>query len=92
MVEKNGYASMFRSAYVDRWGHCSFNLAEWLVAIETMKIRLDTGDWPSLDPKDLNDLGVSLDSTSTSRFCKFKGVEKYNHTWVPTVADYLGEK
>ncbi|TWT80353.1 o-phthalyl amidase [Planctomycetes bacterium CA13] len=91
LVREKGHSKLFRSAYVDRWGHCSFSVAEWLAAIETMNQRLDTGVWPSTSPETLNKLGQSLDPAGTTRFSEYKGVAKYNRTWVPTASDYLGE-
>lgn len=91
LVAKNGFSELFRSAYVDRWGHCSFSVSEWIAAIETMMQRLDKGEWPSTEPEDLNQLGQSMDSTSTTRYYHFQKVKKYNRTWVPSVKDYRGK-
>lgn len=90
LVRKKGYSRFYRSAYVDRWGHCSFSLAEWLAAIETVMMRLDTGVWPGTDPAALNELGKSLDPAGEARFCEFKGVERYNRIWLPAEEDFLG--
>ncbi len=80
LVNEKGFTQLFRSTYVNRWGHCTFSLAEWLAAIETMMRRLDTGDWPRTDPEALNALGASLDPTSAARFFDFRAVKKYNRT------------
>lgn len=92
LVRKNGYSELFRSAYVNRWGHCSFSSSEWLAAIETMIKRLDTGEWPDTSPEAMNKLAKSLDSNGTALFCDFDGVKKYNRTWEPSVEDYSGKR
>ncbi|WP_111707620.1 alpha/beta hydrolase [Lutibacter citreus] len=92
LVKERGYSDFFRIAYVDSWGHCSFSLAEWLAAIETMKQRIETGVWPATDSETLNTLGKSLDSESKARYFEYKPVTKYNRTWVPTAEDFRGTK
>jgi pimeloyl-ACP methyl ester carboxylesterase len=88
LVAKNGYSQLFRSAYVNRWGHCTFSVGEWLAAIETMVQRIDTGTWPSTEPETLNQLSKSLDPESKAEYFNYKTVQKYNRTWVPTVNDF----
>lgn len=89
LLGENGRTELFRSAYTNRAGHCTYSLAESLAAIETMMQRLDTGVWPSTEPEALNELGMSLDKTSTPQFYDYRGVAKYNRTWLPTATDYL---
>ncbi len=89
LVEEKGYSELFRIAYVNSWGHCSFSLAEWLAAIETMKQRVETGVWPATDPESLNKLGKSLDPTSETRYYDYKPVKKYNRVWCPSVEDFI---
>ncbi|MCL4107853.1 UNVERIFIED_CONTAM: hypothetical protein GTU68_001170 [Idotea baltica] len=91
LVEKNGYSKLFRSAYVDSWGHCTFSVAEWLAAIKTVEQRIETGTWPSTKPDAFNRRCLSIDPKDKARFFEFDGVQKYNRTWVPSVIDYLGE-
>lgn len=91
LVHENGYSDLYRSAYVNRWGHCSFSLAEFLAAIETMKQRLETGVWPSTEPEDMNILGMSLEPSADARYFNYKGAKKYNRTWVPGVDDFIGQ-
>lgn len=91
LVRKKGYSNFYRSAYVNRWGHCSFSLAEWMAAIKTVQQRIETGVWPSTKPDILNKLAVSLDPSSDARFCVYKGVERYNRTWIPIETDYVGD-
>lgn len=47
-VRRAGEQSLFRQAFVDREGHCSFTVAENVTAVEAMDERLETGHWGSL--------------------------------------------
>lgn len=89
LVKEKGYSKLFRQAYVNSWGHCSFSLAEWLAAIETMMQRIETGEWPNTNPETLNSLGKSLDAESEVRYFEHKPVGKYNRTWCPSVDDFI---
>ena len=44
-VRRAGGNSLFRQAFVDREGHCSFTVAENVASVEAMDQRLDTGRW-----------------------------------------------
>lgn len=92
LVQKKGYSEMFRSAYVNNWGHCMFSNGEWLAAIETIELCLNTGVWPKTDSKSMNERAKILDPKAKSRFFNFKGVEKPNRNWVPTIKDFIGCK
>lgn len=92
LVRANGYDDLFRSAYVNRWGHCGFSLAEFLAAMETINERLDTGSWPSTEPEALNELGESLDPDSEAKFYHYRRMKRYNRGWSPSVKDYIGDK
>lgn len=89
IVAQNGYGELYRRAFVNRPGHCTFSVAESAAAVETLMRRLDTGEWGSTEPKDLNALGETLDPTSEARFYDFRQVE-YNRVWLPTVQDLIG--
>ncbi|MBD0779961.1 hypothetical protein HPE56_19355 [Maribacter sp. ANRC-HE7] len=89
LVTEKGYAKLFRQAYVNSWGHCTFTLGEWLAAIETMVQRVETGEWPNTDPETLNSLGKSLDTKSEVRYFEHQPVGKYNRTWCPSVDDFI---
>jgi pimeloyl-ACP methyl ester carboxylesterase len=89
-IRANRYTELYRTAFINRPGHCTFSVAEIAAAIETVMQRLDTGRWGSTDPIELNSLGNSLDPTSTSRYFDFKQI-KYNRRWFPTVEDFLGQ-
>ena len=68
LVEENGYTELYRSAWVNRWGHCTFSLAEWLTAIEIVEQRILTGEWPDTSPEALNILARDLNDSSPARF------------------------
>ncbi|CAM4217341.1 alpha/beta hydrolase [Zobellia roscoffensis] len=91
LVKENGYSDFFRMAYVNRWGHCSFSLSEWLSAIEIMVQRIENGVWPKTDSETLNKLANALYSNSEARFYNHREVKAYNRIWTPTVQDYLGQ-
>lgn len=47
-VRRAGEQPLFRQAFVDREGHCTFTVAENVAAVEAMDERLETGRWGSL--------------------------------------------
>ncbi|GAF05529.1 O-phthalyl amidase [Saccharicrinis fermentans DSM 9555 = JCM 21142] len=91
LVKEKGYSALLRTAYVKRWGHCTFSVGEWLAAIETMMQRLETGEWPSTTPEDMNKLAKKLDKNSKAAYFNYKTVQKYNRTWVPTINDFVAQ-
>ncbi|WP_336711316.1 alpha/beta hydrolase family protein [Arthrobacter sp. USHLN218] len=44
-VRRAGENPLFRQAFVDREGHCSFTVAENVASVQAMDQRLDTGRW-----------------------------------------------
>ena len=90
LAQEKGYGALFRSAYVRRAGHCTYNQAEFLAVLETMMQRLDTGAWPGTDPRTLNELGTSLDPANPPQFYDYQGVSRYNRVWLPGTVDFLG--
>jgi pimeloyl-ACP methyl ester carboxylesterase len=60
VVEEAGNGEFLRRTFVDRAGHCAFTPAETIVAVQTLINRLDTGEWPDLDAKDLNIAAAAL--------------------------------
>lgn len=50
-VRRNGDPALLRQTYVNRGGHCSFNAAEEIVLLRTLLSRVDTGRWPSTEPR-----------------------------------------
>ncbi|EMY34393.1 hypothetical protein D477_009850 [Arthrobacter crystallopoietes BAB-32] len=47
-VRQSGGNSLFRQAFIDREGHCTFTVAENIAAIEAMDERLETGRWANV--------------------------------------------
>jgi len=90
LVRTMGHSELYRRAFVNAPGHCTFTPAEIAAAVETVMQRLDYGDWPSTSPAALNRLGSMLDPASTPRYYSNYQQFKYNRTWVPSVAEYLG--
>jgi pimeloyl-ACP methyl ester carboxylesterase len=88
-VAKNGHATLYRTAFVNRPGHCSFSVAESAAALETLVQRLDTGKWGSTKPMDLNILGNALDSSTEARYYEFEQT-KYNRAWFPSLREFMG--
>ncbi len=69
--------------YVKAISHCDFSPEETLLAVKVLLERLDTGKWPSTDPRELNNKIKSLSADSKTRFMtpgKWE-VLKYNRTW-----------
>lgn len=57
-VRKAGRSPLYRQAFINAPGHCTFNSAEMIGLVNTMMRRLDTGRWDSLDtPEAMNALG-----------------------------------
>jgi hypothetical protein len=65
--------SLFRQAFVDRDGHCSFTSAELVAGIKVLEERVETGRWPaaSVNPHKLNRLASSFD-LGDSAFVRFR--------------------
>lgn len=88
-VNRNGKTRLYRTAFVERQGHCSFTVAEAATAMEVMMRRLDTnkarflhhtGYWPSTTPEDLNLLAASLNTGTQSAFIHYH-LRKFNGEW-----------
>ena len=60
VVRSAGQEELLRQLHVHRGGHCTFTVAESLVALGRLRERIETGDWPSLDPAALNDAAAAL--------------------------------
>ncbi len=48
-VHKAGRTALYRQAFINAPGHCTFNTAEMAGLIETMMRRIDTGSWENID-------------------------------------------
>ncbi len=49
-----GQSDLLRRLYIHRGGHCTFTTAETLTALRALVARIESGNWPSLDPETLN--------------------------------------
>jgi len=72
-VLAEGNRRLFRQAFVDRDGHCSFTSAELVAGVNVLEERVDTGRWPaaSVNPHKLNQLALSFD-LGDSAFIRFR--------------------
>jgi pimeloyl-ACP methyl ester carboxylesterase len=49
---------LYRQAFIDAAGHCTFNSAEMMAAVETMVRRIENGKWDNLaSPNEMNAVG-----------------------------------
>ncbi|MBI4429366.1 MAG: hypothetical protein HY562_09640 [Ignavibacteriales bacterium] len=81
-VRARGKADFYRTAFVDRSGHCTFSVGESTAALETLIRRLETGHWGnSTDPKQLNELATAF-NMGEARFVEYK-LDKFNRAWFP---------
>jgi pimeloyl-ACP methyl ester carboxylesterase len=64
---------LFRQAFVDRDGHCSFTSAELVAGVEVLEDRVETGRWSSasVSPRKMNELASSFD-LGESAFVRFR--------------------
>ncbi|GAA1617739.1 alpha/beta hydrolase [Kribbella sancticallisti] len=62
-VRQHGDSDRLRQLFVGRATHCAFSVAEELVALQTLLTRIDTGRWPSTDPRRLNTTAEAFDET-----------------------------
>jgi hypothetical protein len=74
MRENDGKRRLYRTAVVERGGHCTFSVAENAAAVETLLERIETGRWPSTEPKRLNELAIALVPSSTAAFIDYDPV------------------
>ena len=83
-VRRNGKAPLYRTAFVEAAGHCSFTVAEHAAAMEALVRRLDTGKWESTTSDNLNALAQSLNAATgtqgRSRFIEHH-LRKFNGEW-----------
>lgn len=55
-------SAMLRRTFVHRAGHCAFTPAETITALQTLDLRLTTGEWKDLTAPDLNHEAALLGS------------------------------
>ena len=54
VVDEAHDSAMLRQTFVHRAGHCAFTPAETITALQTLDLRLTTGEWKDLTVPDLN--------------------------------------
>ena len=54
VVDEAYDSAMLRQTFVHRAGHCAFTPAETITALQTLDLRLTTGEWKDLTVPDLN--------------------------------------
>ena len=60
-VRAAGSNSLFRQAFVDRFGHCAFSASEIVAGVEAVNHRIQTGQWDSVaEPQKLEAFATSL--------------------------------
>ena len=84
LITENGKDDLYRLAVVNSPTHCNYTPAETMAVVETMMRRLDSGQWGSTEPEQLNALARSLQD-SAARFTVIDryAQKKYNRTWAP---------
>ncbi|MCP9485962.1 MAG: hypothetical protein MSC30_08880 [Gaiellaceae bacterium MAG52_C11] len=60
VVAAAGQEELLRQLHVHRGGHCTFTVAETLVALGVLRERIENGGWPSVDPDGLNVAATGL--------------------------------
>ena len=63
MVDEAKDSAELKQTYIHRAGHCEFTPAETITALQTLELRLSSGKWKDLTPKDLNKEANALGST-----------------------------
>lgn len=62
VVGRAGNEHLLRQLYLRRGGHCSHSSAEVIVTLGALVERIETGEWPDLDPDQLNTAAAALAS------------------------------
>lgn len=60
VVAHAGHQDHLRQLYVHRGGHCTFTFAEVLTALDVLIERIQSGVWPDVDPRSLNEAAEDL--------------------------------
>src|SRR5208282_936800 len=63
VVGEAGDSAELKQTFIHRAGHCEFTPAETITALQTLELRLSSGKWKDLTPKDLNKEATALGST-----------------------------
>lgn len=56
-IEAEQTGELYRQAFINASGHCTYTGAELAAAVQTMVQRLETGEWVGVDPASMNALG-----------------------------------
>jgi pimeloyl-ACP methyl ester carboxylesterase len=71
-VARAGETRLLRQAYVAGAGHCEFQPAEQVAALQALEQRLDTGRWGDVaTPRRLNAAADALELGTTARYTRF---------------------
>ncbi|MGY1821648.1 alpha/beta hydrolase family protein [Geodermatophilus sp. SYSU D00079] len=71
-VHRAGETRLLRQAYVEGAGHCEFQPAEQVAALQALEQRLDTGRWGDVaSPRQLNAAADALELGTTARYTRF---------------------
>jgi pimeloyl-ACP methyl ester carboxylesterase len=60
-VQRHGDTHMLRQTYVERGQHCTFSAAEEVTVMQALLERIETGRWPSTNPRRLNGTADTFD-------------------------------
>lgn len=71
-VAAAGRSALFRQAYVDTPGHCTFTKGEELAGIQAIVDRVQTGRWPATSASALNAAAARFEPRSASRFVAYQ--------------------
>ncbi|MFW3168823.1 hypothetical protein [Geodermatophilus sp. CPCC 206100] len=72
LVHRAGETRQLRQAYVNGTGHCEFQPAEQVAALQALEQRLDTGRWGGVaEPERLNAAADALQLGTTARYTEF---------------------
>ena len=87
LVKAAGKDDLYRLAVVNSPAHCNYTPAETIAAVQTMMRRLDTGQWGSTEPEEMNAVAATLHK-SPARFARLDKVAQktYNRTWAPAAS------
>jgi hypothetical protein len=55
-IGQEGTQDLYRQAFIDAAGHCTFNLAELAASVDTIIERIETGEW-NTSPEAMNEAG-----------------------------------
>lgn len=79
-----GSTDLARTLFLKATGHCNFNAAEAIQAINLVLQRLENGNWAATDANAVNGTAMALDAGSEPRFFAIgpHRQTKYNRIWL----------